>query len=62
MTQDELLSGLKEGKVCVVDRRDFPLLPYLLELERDGKVKSAVIIYDEQSSALRFWWASSDAK
>jgi len=56
MTRDQLIVGLKAGRTAVVDRRDAPELPILLEMEREGLVKSRLVEYDEQSSALRFWW------
>lgn len=56
MTLDQMITGLKAGRVLVVDRKDAPELPELLELERQGKVTSRLVEYDEQSSALKFKW------
>jgi hypothetical protein len=56
MTRDEIITGLKAGRTLVVDRKDAPVLPLLLEMEREGLVESTLVVYDEQSSALKFRW------
>lgn len=56
MSLEAMIAGLKAGRVLVVDRKDAPELPELLELEREGKVTSRLVEYDEQSSALKFTW------
>jgi hypothetical protein len=56
MSKEELERGLKAGRTVVVDRGDAPELVDLLEWERQGLVKSKLVEYDEQSSALKFWW------
>ncbi len=54
MTRDELLVGFRSGRTLIVDRKDAPALPLLLEMEREGLIVSELVQYDEQSSALRF--------
>ena len=54
MTRDELLRGFCAGRKLIVDRKDAPVLPLLLEMEREGLIVSELVQYDEQSSALRF--------
>lgn len=54
MTRDEIIAGLKAGKVLVIDRKDAPALPICLELEAEGLVTQEFVQYDEQSSALKF--------
>jgi hypothetical protein len=56
LTKEQMITGLKSGITLVVDRRDAPELPELLEMERDGLVVSRLVEYDEQSSALKFRW------
>ena len=55
-TKEEMVEGLKAGRTLVVDRKDAPELPELLEMERQGLVTSKLVEYDEQSSALKFRW------
>jgi len=62
-TKEQMIEGLKSGKVLVVDRKDAPELQELLEMEGQGLVVSQFMEYDEQSSALKFWWkGESDAE
>lgn len=56
-TREQLIEGLKQGRAFYVDRSDAPELRDLLELERQGKCRSRLVEYDEQGSALKFWWA-----
>lgn len=58
-TKEELISGLRAGRTLVVDRRDAPELPDLLELEAQGLVVSELVVYDEQSSAMKFRWKAA---
>jgi hypothetical protein len=55
-TKEQMITGLQSSRTLVVDRRDAPELPELLQMERDGLVISRFIEYDEQSSALKFRW------
>lgn len=59
--QEEVLEGLRAGRVLRIDRRDAPLLPWLLELQAKGKVDSEFVEVDEQSSYIRFWWVGGDS-
>lgn len=54
MTRDEILSGLRAGRVLVVDRRDAPALPVALALVEEGLAIKEFVQHDEQSSSLRF--------
>lgn len=53
MTRDQILEGLRSGRVLCIDRRDTPELPIVLELERDGLVTTRLVQLDEQSSVLK---------
>ena len=52
----EVIEGLKAGRTIVIDRRDAPVLPLVLELESQGLVETEVVQIDEQSSKMRAWW------
>lgn len=56
MTKEQMIAGLKAGRVLCVDRKDAPELPELLQMQRDGLVESKLVIIDEQSSVLKFRW------
>lgn len=56
MIKEQMIEGLKAGKILNVDRRDAPELQELHELESQGLVKSRLHEIDEQSSVLKFWW------
>lgn len=54
MTKEEIVERLKAGHRLRCDRRDEPLLPWLLghpEIANSGIVQS-----DDQSSYIEFWW------
>jgi hypothetical protein len=54
MSKDEVLRGLQVGRKLVCDRKDEPLLPWLLshpDIENSG-----VRQLDDQSSIIEFWW------
>ena len=53
MTKEEILAGLKAGRRLRCDRRDEPLLPWLMN---HPNIESRLIQFDEQSSALEFSW------
>lgn len=55
-TKEQIIEGLKAGHALMIDRKDAPELQDLLEMEREGLVTSRLIVFDEQSSALRFCW------
>jgi hypothetical protein len=53
MTKADVIDGLKSGKKLRCDRKDEPLLPWLLDHpDIDNKFVQA----DEQSSYIEFWW------
>lgn len=58
MSQDEVLDGLKAGRKLRCDRKDEPLLPWLLE--HPNIRNSGVIQASDQSSYIEFWWEGSD--
>lgn len=60
MTRDEMIRGLKAGRTLIVDRRDAPELPELLQLCAEGLVTQELVVYDEQSSAIKFRWHDQD--
>lgn len=49
------MAGFKKGRTLIVDRRDEPMLPWLLDQVDKGVLVSEFVQYDEQSSALKFW-------
>jgi|1185.fasta_scaffold68518_2 hypothetical protein len=57
MTREEIVKGLKAGRVLHIDRMDSPALPIVVELEREGKVTTQLVQHDEQSSSLRVVWS-----
>jgi len=60
MEKEEIIRGLKAGRVLNCDRRDEPLLPWLLE--HPNVENSGVIQLDEQSSVIKFWWKKEAVK
>lgn len=54
MTEAEVLSGLQSGRRLRCDRRDEPLLPWLLA--HPCIKNSGIVEIDEQSSYIEFWW------
>lgn len=55
-TKEQMEAGLKAGRRLMLDRKDAPELVDLLEWEKQGLVKSTLVVFDEQSSALRYEW------
>ena len=55
-SKEELIAGLRAGRVAVIVRRDAPELQDLVVLERDGYVTSELVETDEQSTVLKFRW------
>lgn len=58
MTKEQMVAGMIRGRRLMVDRRDAPELPELLALVEEGFVEFEFVIFDEQSTALRFKWKS----
>lgn len=56
LTKEQMIVGLKAGRILAVDRRDAPELEDLRALEREGLVESRLVEIDEQSSVLQFKW------
>jgi hypothetical protein len=54
MTKEEAMAGLEAGRVLRCDRRDEPLLPWLLELSAKGIITNELVEVDEQYSYLEF--------
>lgn len=54
MTRQQAMVGFKAGRTLVIDRRDAPLLPWLLRQVDAGVLTMEFIEYDEQSSAMKF--------
>lgn len=54
MTPEEAMAGFQAGRTLVVDRRDEPLLPWLLQQVDAGVLTMKYVEYDEQSSAMKF--------
>jgi hypothetical protein len=55
-TKEQIIAGLKAGRALMMDRRDAPEFADLLELQQQGLVTSELVVFDEQSSALRWRW------
>jgi hypothetical protein len=60
MTKEEVLAGLKAGRKLRCDRKDEPLLPWLLG--HPNITNSGVVQADEQSSYIEFRWRELEAK
>lgn len=56
--KEELLEGFQAGRTLIVQRKDDPNLPFLRQLEREGKVTSELVQIDEQTSKLKFRWTA----
>lgn len=56
MTKDEIIDGLKSGRKLRCDRKDDPLLSWLLE--HPNIENSGIIQADDQSSYIEFRWRS----
>ena len=59
-TKEQLIAGLKAGRTLVMDRCDAPELDDLLELEKQGLVTQEFVVFDEQSSAIKWQWNGSN--
>lgn len=60
MTKDEILAGLKAGRRLRCDRRDEPLLPWLLahpDIENSG-----IVQVEDQYSYIEFRWKQKGEK
>lgn len=55
MNHAEIIDGLKAGKRLRCDRRDEPMLPWLLS--HPNIKNSGIVQADEQSSYIEFWWS-----
>jgi hypothetical protein len=62
MTRDEMIKGLKAGRMLCVDRKDAPELPELLEMEQQGLVRMRLRDDDDQYSRLEFRWKDDGSK
>jgi hypothetical protein len=54
MNKEEIINGLKKGRRLRCDRKDEPLLPWLLN--HPNIDNSGVVQQSEQSSYIEFWW------
>jgi hypothetical protein len=54
MEKEEILQGLKSGRKLRCDRRDEPLLPWLLD--HPNIANSGIVQVDDQSSYIEFSW------
>jgi len=59
MEQSEILAGLQNGRKLRCDRKDEPLLPWLLG---HPDINNRLVQADEQYSYIEFWWEPSDAQ
>jgi len=57
MSKDEILAGLKAGRKLRVDRKDEPLLPWLLD--HPNITNSGIVQADDQYSYIEFRWKES---
>lgn len=58
MTKDEILLGFKAGRRLRCDRRDEPLLPWLLEHPNIGN--TGIVQVEDQYSYIEFFWKGND--
>lgn len=58
MDKEEVLAGLKAGRRLRCDRKDAPLLPWLLS--HPNIENSGVIQETDQSSYIQFWWKDEE--
>lgn len=56
----QILAGLKAGKTLCCDRRDEPLLPWLLD--HPDIANSGIVQVSDQSSHIKFWWKGDTQK
>ncbi len=54
--QEEILAGLKSGRTLIVQRKDDPNLPFLMELHSQGLINMEMVDIDSQSSCMRITW------
>lgn len=52
MTKEEVLAGLRAGRTLRCDRRDEPLLPWLLD---HPEIKNTFVQASDQYSYIEFW-------
>ena len=52
MTKEDMLAGLKAGRKLRCDRKDEPLLPWLLE---HPDIENRFVQADDQYSYIEFW-------
>lgn len=52
LSREEILEGLRAGRVLCIDRRDSPTLPTVMKMQEEGLVTTVLIQIDEQSSVL----------
>jgi hypothetical protein len=59
VSKEKILAGLKAGNKLRCDRKDEPLLPWLLDHPHmDNKLVQAI----DQYSYIEFWWKNSPEK
>ena len=56
MSKDEIIEGLKSGRKLRCDRKDEPLLPWLLD---HPNIDNEFVQADDQYSYIEFWWRDS---
>lgn len=54
ISRDEVLAGVQAGRTLVIQRKDDPNLPMLMEMQEEGLIVSELKQLDEQSSILKF--------
>lgn len=59
MSKDEVLRGLKSGRVLHCDRKDEPLLSWLLG---HPQIANELVQESDQSSYIKFWWIGGDSQ
>lgn len=53
MTKEDILEGLQSGRKLRCDRKDDPLLSWLLD---HPQIENRLVQSDEQYSFIEFWW------
>lgn len=60
-SREQIIEGLRAGRVFCVDRIDAPELADLREMEEAGLVTSRLVTVDDQYSVRKFRWAGEAA-
>jgi hypothetical protein len=60
MTKDQIIAGLRAGRVLNIDRRDAPEHKDVAELISAGFATAELVELDEQSSVIKIRWTGKE--